>query len=350
MTEFFAHSSTELLSTDLGNIALYQTKDGQTTLDVQLKDETVWLNQAQMVELFQRDKRTVSEHIRNIFKEGELNEEAVVRKSRTTAADGKSYRTASYNLDVIISVGYRVKSQRGTQFRIWATSVLKEYLVRGAALNQRRLAEKGIEEVRGVLALLAETLEQRQLVTETGLAVLNLVRRYGLTWKLLLQYDEDRLTLPAFAHPSSGPILDLAAVRRAIDCLRAELTVRGEATALFGQERGDSLAGLLGAIDQTFDGQDLYPTIEEKAAHLLYFVIKDHPFTDGNKRIGSFLFLLYLQTGGLMEAIRIDNKGLVALALLIAAGDPARKELIIRLIVNLLGEGAGVPTTGADHG
>lgn len=319
-----------------GTITLYQIEDGQTTLDVQLKDETVWLTQAQMVELFQRDKRTVSEHIRNIFKEGELEEEAVVRKSRTTAADGKKYQTASYNLDVIISVGYRVKSQRGTQFRIWATSVLKEYLVRGYAHNQRRLAEKGIEEVRGVLALLADTLEQHCLVNESGQAVLDLVRRYAVTWKLLLQYDEDKLVLPATTHKGEEAVFDLVAVRRAIDCLRTELAAKGEATDLFGRERGDSLAALLGAIQQTFGGQDLYPSIEEKAAHLLYFVIKDHPFTDGNKRIGSFLFLLFLQTNGLTDAIRFDNKALVALALLIAAGDPAQKELMIRLIVNLL--------------
>jgi len=327
-----------LSSPNHGTIVLYQTEDGQSTLDVQLHEETVWLTQAQMVELFQRDKRTVSEHIRNIFREGELNEEAVVRKSRTTAADGKSYRTVAYNLDVIISVGYRVKSQRGTQFRIWATSVLKEYLVRGYALNRRRLAEKGIEELRGVLDLLADTLEQHQLVDETGLAVLQLVRRYATTWKLLLQYDEDRLSLPAATHRGEGELFDLAVVRQAIGCLRDELAVKSEATALFGQERGESLAGILGAIHQTFGGQDLYPSVEEKAAHLLYFVIKDHPFSDGNKRIGSLLFLLYLQNNGLIDLVRFDNKGLVALALLIAASDPAQKEVLIRLIVNLLGE------------
>ena len=343
------HEPSEL-SADHGKIVLYQAKDGQTALDVQLKDETVWLTQAQMVELFQRDKRTVSEHIRNIFKEGELTEKVVVRKSRTTAADGKSYQTAWYNLDVIISVGYRVKSQRGTQFRIWATSVLKDYLVRGYAHNQRRLAEKGVDEVRGVLTLLADTLEQHHLVKDGALAILHLVRRYSQTWKLLLQYDEDRLALPETTHKNSGVPFDLAAVRRGIDCLRVELAAKDESTDLFGRERGNSLEAILGAIHQTFGGQDLYPSIEEKAAHLLYFIIKDHPFTDGNKRIGSFLFLLYLQSNGLASAVHFDDKALVALALLIAASDPPRKELMIRLIVNLLNNNPALKTTEASDG
>jgi len=336
-------------SADLGTIVLYQTEDGQSTLDVQLHEETVWLSLTQMTVLFERDKSVISRHLRNIFREGELTREAVVAKNATTAPDGKTYQVEYFNLDVIIAVGYRINAKRGTQFRIWASSILKEYLVRGYAHNQRRLAEKGIEEVRGVLALLADTLEQHCLVNDAGLAVLNLVRRYGLTWKLLLQYDEDRLVLPATTH-SGGASFDLMAIRQAIDCLRAELSTKGESTDLFGRERGDSLAAILGAIHQTFGGQDLYPSIEEKAAHLLYFVIKDHPFTDGNKRIGSFLFLLYLQTSGLMDSVRFDNKGLVALALLIAAGDPAQKELMIRLVVNLLDEGVMVETTRASHG
>jgi prophage maintenance system killer protein len=341
---------TEPSSDDLGTIVLYQTEGGQTTLDVQLQDETVWLTQVQMVELFKRDKRTVSEHIRNIFKEGELNEAAVVRKSRTTAADGKSYLVALYNLDVIISVGYRVKSQRGTQFRIWATGILKDYLVRGYAHNQRRLAEKGVEEVRQVLSLLAATLENHHLVNDEGMAVLSLVRRYAMTWKLLLQYDEDTLALPGSAHRRSGVPFDHATVRRAIECMQNELAAKGESTDLFGRERGQSFSAILGAIQQTFGGRELYPSIEEKAAHLLYFVIKDHPFTDGNKRIGSFLFLLYLQINGLAGADGFDSKGLVALSLLTAASDPARKELMIRLIVNLLDENRGKEKTEIENG
>ncbi|MFH0995351.1 MAG: virulence protein RhuM/Fic/DOC family protein [Pseudomonadota bacterium] len=332
-----------------GAIILYQTEDGQTSVEVRLEAETVWLTQQQMVELFHRDKRTISEHIRNIFKEGELIEEAVVRKFRTTAFDGKSYLTNSYNLDVIISVGYRVKSQRGTQFRVWATSVLKDYLVQGFALNQQRLAENGVADLRGVLDLLATTLEQHQLADETGLEVVQLVRKYGLSWQLLLQYDEDRLPMPLGRKGHASVEFDMTFVRRGIACLQDELTARNEATDLFGRERDKGLAGIIGAIHQTFDGQELYPSVEEKAAHLLYFVIKDHPFSDGNKRIGSFLFLIYLQVNGLIDAVRFDNKSLVALALLVAASAPAQKDVLIRLIVNLLAETTN-SKTGYPHG
>jgi len=333
-------SSTRLDSLGHGAIILYQTEDGQTSLEVRLQEDTVWLTQVQMVELFQRDKRTISEHIRNIFKEGELVEAAVVRKSRITAADGKSYLTTAYNLDVIISVGYRVKSQRGTQFRIWASAVLREYLVKGYALNHRRLADQGVAELRGVLDLLAATLDQHRLHDETGLAVVELVRRYGLSWQLLLEYDEDRLSLPTGLNRREVAGFNLAMVHRSISCLREELATRSEATDLFGRERGERLAGILGAIHQTFDGEDLYPSIEEKAAHLLYFIIKDHPFSDGNKRIGSLLFLLYLKESGLLDIVRFDNKSLVALALLVAASDPIQKDVLIRLIVKMLSESA----------
>jgi prophage maintenance system killer protein len=319
---------------DLGEIILYQSEDGRSVMDVHLKDETVWLTQTQMVELFQRDKRTISEHIRNVFKEGELVETAVVRDFRTTASDGKTYRTNFYNLDVVISVGYRVKSQRGTQFRIWATSVLKEHLVRGYTLNQRRLAEKGMAELKQTMSLLATTLESYELVSDEGRAVLEVINRYARAWRLLLEYDEERLPVPAARH-EPGAWLRLDEVRRAIGALKNELAARGEATDLFGQERGHGLAGILGAVHQSFGGQDLYPSIEEKAAHLLYFVIKDHPFSDGNKRIGSFLFVLYLRQNGLAG---FDNRFLVAMALLTAASEPGNKDLLVRLIMNLVGD------------
>ncbi|MGV1099706.1 RhuM family protein [Thiovibrio sp. JS02] len=319
---------------DLGEIILYQSEDGTSALDVHLKDETVWLSRQQMAELFGRDYKTVSKHINNVFNDGELRKKSVVANFATTGSDGKIYQVEYYNLDVVISVGYRVNSKRGTRFRIWATQVLKDHLVRGYTLNRQRLAEKGVAELKQAMALLATTLESHELVSDEGRAVLEVVSRYARTWRLLLEYDEERLSVPA-ARQGVKPGLGLDETRRAIATLKKELAVRGEATELFGQERGHGLAGILGAIEQSFAGQDLYPSAEEKAAHLLYFVIKDHPFSDGNKRIGSFLFVLYLRQNGLAG---FDNRSLVALALLTAASEPGHKELLVRLIVNLIGE------------
>ena len=320
-----------------GELILYKSDDGLVTVDVHLRDETVWLSQNQMVELFQKTKQNISLHIRNVFREGELQEEAVVKEYLTTAADGKRYKTKYYNLDVIISVGYRVKSQHGTQFRIWATSVLKDHLVKGYTLNQQRLAEKGVAEARQTLALLAQTLESQNLISDEGRAVLSVVNSYARTWLLLWQYDEDSLKLPKKG-TGEEHVLELNKTRQAIASLRGNLLEKGEATDIFGNERSEGLAGILGAIHQTFGGQDLYPTSEEKAANLLYFIIKDHPFTDGNKRIGSFLFILFLQSNEVLNKSSFDNKALVALTLLIAASSPDQKDLLIRLVVNLLNE------------
>jgi prophage maintenance system killer protein len=320
---------------DHGNIILYKSEDGKEAVDVYLADETVWLNQAQMTELFQRNKRTVSEHIRNVFREGELEEEAVVRKFRIPADDGKSYQTNFYNLDVIISVGYRVESKRGTQFRIWATSILKNNLVKGYTLNQRRLAEKGIIEAQQVLSLLANTLENQNLVSDEGRSVLDIVSRYARTWQLLLQYYEDNLPPPKTRQVISK-VLDIDRSREAINSLKQELAAKMEATDLFGKEHSEALHGIIGVIQQTFGGENLYPSIEEKAANLLYFVVKDHPFTDGNKRIGTFLFLLFLQINGQLAEKHFDDRALVALTLLIAASEPGQKDLLIRLTINLI--------------
>jgi prophage maintenance system killer protein len=215
--------------------------------------------------------------------------------------------------------------------------VLKDHLVNGYTLNQRRLAEKGIHDAEQVLLLLTNTLEYQHLVNDEGRAVLNIVNKYAKTWRLLLQYDEENLPLPTTSQVS-GETLKIESAREAIASLKQELLAKEEATDLFGNERNEGLAGLIGAIQQTFGGQDLYPSIEEKAANLLYFVIKDHPFTDGNKRIGSFLFLLFLQMNGLLDRENFDNRSLVALTLLTAASDPAQKDVLIRLIVNLLAD------------
>lgn len=319
-----------------GELILYESADGKTLVDVCLKDETVWLTQAVIAELFQTSIPNISMHIRNIYKEGELQAEATVKKFLTVRQEGsrKVRRELDhYNLDMIISVGYRVKSSLATNFRIWATSILKDHLVQGYTLNQKWLAEKGLAEVQQTLALLAKTLETQNLVTDEGRAVLDIVNGYARTWQLLWQYDEDSLPLSA-KKGKSGNVFALEQVRQAIISLKAQLLDKGEGTDIFGQERGEGLAGIVGAIQQTFGGEDLYNSVEEKAANLLYFTIKDHPFVDGNKRIASFLFLLFLQLNG--KPFQLDNRAMVALTLLCAASDPGQKDLLVKLIINLL--------------
>jgi prophage maintenance system killer protein len=323
------------MQSDYGEIALYQTEDGKTSLEVQLQEDSVWLTQAQMVELFEKTKQNVSLHIRNIFKEGELVEGSVVKESLTTARDGKEYKTKYYNLDVVISVGYRIKSLRGTQFRIWATTILREHLIRGYTVYERRLAEKGLVEMEQAVALLSHTLQNHQLVDDEGRAVLDVISNYAKSWTLLLQYDEQQLSVPGHSHKVEQA-LDHQQVQEAIGVLKTALMKKEEASDLFGLERNEQLQGILGSINQTFDGQELYPSVAEKAAHLLYFIIKDHPFSDGNKRIGSFLFVLFLKNNGALKESGINENGLVALALLIAESDPQQKELMIRLILNFV--------------
>lgn len=315
-----------------GEVIVYQAPDGQVRVDVRLERETVWLTQAQMVDLFGRDQSVISRHVRNVFADGELPADGNMQKMHIASADKP---TALYSLDVIISVGYRVKSARGVQFRQWATRVLREHLVRGYTLNEHRLAERGLLEARQTLDLLARTLQKQALVDDTGHAVLEMIVGYAQTWRLLLEYDEDRLALPPGTRPSKG-VLDLARASTAIADFKRELMSRSEATELFGNPRGEALDGILGSIEQTMFGESLYRSREEKAAHLLYFVIKDHPFSDGNKRIGSFLFMLYLQQEGM--AHRLNPQALTALALLIAESAASNKDLMVRLIMNLLVE------------
>jgi prophage maintenance system killer protein len=292
-----------------------------------------------MAELFGRERSVITRHVNNVFGEGELARQSNVQNVHVASSDKP---VAAYSLDVIISVGYRVKSKRGTQFRIWATGTLRDHLLRGYSLNERRLREKGLDEIEQAVALLARTLDRRALVTDEGRAVLDVVQQYTRSWRLLLEYDEDRLPeAPARpSHPTAD--LTLHAARRAIVQMRDALATRAEATGLFGQERGEQLSGILRSIEQTFDGQPLYPSVEARAAHLLYFVIKDHPFVDGNKRIGSLLFLEYLRLNGALlrsdSTPRFADNALVALALLVAESDPGHKELVIRVILNLLGD------------
>ncbi len=322
---------------DQCNIIIYtgEANSGKA-VEVRVDRDTVWLSQRQLAELLDTTPDNVGLHLKNIFSDGELAEEATTEEISVVQTEGKrsiTRRVRHYNLDAIISVGYRVNSKRGVQFRQWATRILREHLEHGYTLSQHKLAQLGLEDARQALELLSRTLTSHSMITDAGRDVLALIVNYAKTWRLLQQYDEGVLGLPDACHPSTGA-LEYPMAQTAISQLKVELLARHEATGLFGQERGQELAGILGNIEQTMFGQGLYNSREEKAAHLLYFVIKDHPFADGNKRIGSFLFLLYLEQQGMAVCPGADT--LTALALLIAESPPTSKNLMVRLVVNLL--------------
>jgi prophage maintenance system killer protein/prophage antirepressor-like protein len=317
-------------------IVIYTTKNGHIQLDVSLIDETVWLSINQMVTLFGRDKSVISRHLTNIFKTNELDKESTVAKFATVQKEGDrevKREVEYYNLDAILSVGYRVNSKEGVQFRKWASQLLKEHLVRGYTTYDKRLTERGVRELQQTIELLQKTLVHHDLVNDLGQETIQLILTYAKTWSLLLAYDEGDLKLPTKSAVSTSK-LNYKTALLAIHSLKMELSSRQEASALFGYESNNGLSSILDNIEQTFDGESLYQTVEEKAAHLLYFIIKDHPFTDGNKRIGSFIFLLYLKSQNI--PIKLNDNGLVALALLVAESNPSQKDMLIRLIVNLL--------------
>lgn len=322
-----------------GEIVIYKTKGGETSLEVKLEKDTVWLSQKHMAELFQKDVRTVNEHIKNIFKERELTEKSVIRKSRITASDGKEYEIQLYNLDVIISVGYRVKSKQGTQFRIWASKVLKDHLIKGYTINPKRLPETNLRELEEAITLIKNTLNKKLLTNDEATGLLKVITDYANSWILLQKYDSNKLEDPKKKHKPKYELTYEKAME-AISKLKADLKSKKEATDLFGNERDSSFEGIIGNIYQTFTGEDLYPSIEDKASHLLYFIIKDHPFTDGNKRIGAFLFVLFLSNNGYLFKAngerKINDNALVALALLIAESNPKQKDTMIKLVMNFL--------------
>jgi prophage maintenance system killer protein len=316
-------------------------EDDSQKVEVRLEGETLWATQAQMADLFETSTDNIGLHLKNIFKDNELEEKATTEEFSVVRQEGKRQvkrRLRHYNLDTIISVGYRVNSTRATRFRQWATRVLREHLTQGYTLDEHRLAQRGLEELTQAVELLGKTLTRQDLVTDLEREAVGLILSYARTWRLLLDYDEDRLTVPAGARAAKG-ILGYDETRRALDALAEELRSRGEASELFARERGEGLAAILGSIEQTMFGEPLYRTREERAAHLLYFVIKNHPFSDGNKRSGAFLFLLYLRQEGMR--LPLDENGLTALTLLIAESDPKAKDLMVRLVMNLLaGDGA----------
>ena len=312
-------------------VVLYKNR-----LEVRLDKETVWLTQKQMAELFQKDVRTINEHIKNIFAEGELVPESVIRKFRITAADGKNYDTAHYNLDVIISVGYRVKSLRGTQFRIWATNVLRQHLVDGYTLNKKRLmAQEGrIRTLQEAVRLLGNV-ALLEGVSDEAKGIVQIITEYSRALTILDDFDHQRLSAPEGTKHAKFE-LTYEGAKKIIDQMRLKF----HGSSLVGQEKDQGFKSSIGAIYQTFGGRDVYPTIEAKAAHLLYFVTKNHSFVDGNKRIAAALFICFLQRNGILLRKdgnkRIDDNALVALTLMIAASKPSEKDIMIKVILNLL--------------
>lgn len=319
----------------MSEIAIYQYQDG--SIDVRMERETVWVSLLRMSELFGRDKSVVSRHIRNVFAEGELSRQSVVAKFATTAEDGKTYQVDHYNLDVIISVGYRVKSIEGVRFRQWANRILKEYLARGYALDHRRL-EANADELEAALKLVRATLQSPELTAAASQGLAEIITRYTQTFLWLQRYDEGLLTDPKGQSGGGLPSLDEAL--NAISQLKTDLMAKGQASDLFGRVREDGLAAILGNLEQSVFGEPAYPTLESRAAHLLYFVVKNHPFSDGNKRIGALLFAGFLHRNGRLfladGAPVVNDVGLAALSLLVAESKPADKDVLIRLIMNML--------------
>ena len=322
-------------------IQLYTSADGKISLQVSLDNETVWLTQLQMAELFGTTPENVLMHLKNIYKEQEIDEILTTKDFLVVRQEGKRQVQRSlkhYNLDAIISVGYRISSKRATQFRQWATQTLKQFLVQGYVLNQKRLQEKGVEFSQAV-ALLSQTLTNQALISDEGKAVIGVVQDYARTWSLLQAYDEQSLAAISVQQPEMKPLI-FEDVLTAISQLKQELIAKGEATELFGQLRSDGLASAIATIEQGFGGELFYPNIASRAAHLLYFVIKNHPLADGNKRTGSFLFLWYLHQNQALLAKPvnelINDNTLVALALLVAESLREQKELMIRLVEHFI--------------
>ena len=324
-------------------IIIYQTEDGQTQIDVRLENDTVWLTQAQMAELFQKDRTVITRHINNVFKEGELEKEQVCAKfahtTRHGAMKGKSQvqDLTLYNLDVIISVGYRVKSKRGTAFRIWARKILKDYLIKGYAVNER-IRKEQIGELRQLVGILGRAIQNKDIEpNEENQALFDIVVDYTYALDTLDNYDYERLSISKTTQEDKFHATYENAMQ-AINALREKF---GGST-LFGNEKDDSFKSSIGQIYQTFGGEELYPSVEEKAAMLLYLVTKNHSFSDGNKRIAATLFLWFLNNNRILYredgSKRIADNTLVALTLMIAESRTEEKDVMVKVVVNLINQ------------
>ncbi|RXK83788.1 RhuM family protein [Filimonas effusa] len=322
-----------------GNIAIYQSPDGQT-IDVVLENDTIWLTQAQIIELFGSSKANISEHIKNIFIFNELEKNLTVRKIRTVRQEGKRKvvrEIEHYNLDMIISIGYRVNSKRGTQFRIWANKILKDYLIEGYALNEKRLKEKTqqLDALKQTVRLLSNMLESNPLSSDEASGLIKVLADYTYALDVLDKYDHRTLTIEA-THKKPSFVATYEEAMKAIRSLKEKFG----GSSLFGNEKDESFKSSIATIYQSFGGVDLYPSVEEKAANLLYFVVKNHSFSDGNKRIAAFLFVWFLEKNGLLYrndgTKRLADNALVALTLMIAESKPDEKDIMAQVVINLI--------------
>lgn len=327
----------EIFSMNQSAIEIFKTEDGATEIRVILDNDTVWLNLNQISSLFERDKSVISRHIGNVFKEGELLRNSVVANFATTAEDGKTYQVDFYNLDVIISVGYRIKSKRGTQFRIWANKILKEYLLDGFVLNEKKLIQQNekLKELQESIKILGDVLKYKTLSTDESTGLLKIVSDYAYALDILDRYDYQNLKVSS---TSENNVFRLT-YEDAIAQIEIARKYYGN-SSLFGNEKDDSFKSSIATIYQTFNGIDLYPSIEEKAANLLYFITKNHSFTDGNKRIAAFLFLYFMERNGVLYdesgRKRIADNALVALTLMIAVSKTEEKDIMVKVVINLI--------------
>ena len=321
-------------------IVIYQTEDGQTQIDVRLENDTVWLTQAQMAELFERTPQNITTHLRNAYREGELDKESTCKEYLQVQTEGKRKVKRSlkyYDLDVIISVGYRVKSKRGTAFRIWARKILKEYLVKGYAVNER-IRKEQIGELRQLVQVVGRTIQNQELPNTTeSQDLLNVVVDYTYALDTLDNYDYERLTIDKTTKQEPFH----ATYENAMEAING-LREKFGGSALFGNEKDDSFKSSIGQIYQTFGGEELYPSVEEKAAMLLYLVTKNHSFSDGNKRIAATLFLWFLNNNGILYrpdgSKRLADNTLVALTLMIAESKTEEKDVMVKVVVNLINQ------------
>lgn len=314
------------------NIIVYQAKSGAIELRGDFEKDTVWATQAQIAKVFGVDVRTISEHLINIFKSNELSKDSVIRNFRNTAADGKTYNTQFYNLDAIISVGYRVNSKTATLFRKWATKTLREHITKGYTINRKQIGKNHKEFLKTVESI------QNLLPEHVALdpkAILELIKEFSSTWMSLDAYDKE--TLKPIGSTKKSVAISGVELREAIAKLRIELIKKGEAEEIFAQERNSgNIEGVVGNVMQSFGGKPVYKTIEEKAAHLLYFMVKNHPFVDGNKRSGAFAFVWFLRKQNIKGSHNINPGALTALTLLIAESDPKKKDQMTALVTRML--------------